>query len=48
MKEIENEEKMSKSLIEYYMEEDDIEQNEEERDDGNDKSCISKCCFYLW
>ena len=46
---IESEEEMSKSLIEDYMEDEEPDQNEEiERDEGNDKSCLTKCCYYLW
>ena len=48
--EYEHEEEMSKSLIDDYMDNDEDFENEEEleKDDLNDKSCISKCCFYLW
>ena len=48
--EYEYEEEMSKSLIDDYMDNDEDFENEEEleKDDLNDKSCISKCCFYLW
>ena len=46
---IESEEEISKSLIEDYMEDEEPDQNEEiERDEGNDKSCLTKCCYYLW
>ena len=48
--EYEHEEEMSKSLIDDYMDNDEDFENEEEleKNDLNDKSCISKCCFYLW
>ena len=47
---IESEEELSKSLIEDYMDdEEEFDKNEvEEKDDFNDKSCLTKCCFYLW
>ena len=52
MKEVESEiecDELSKSLIDESMDEDeDLDIQEGERDDFKDKSCISKCCFYLW
>ena len=47
---IESEEELSKSLIEEYMDdEEEFDKNEvEDKDDFNDKSCLTKCCFYLW
>ena len=52
MKEVESEiecDELSKSLIDESMDEDeDLDIQEDERDDFKDKSCISKCCFYLW
>jgi len=45
----ESEEKISKSLIEEYKDNKEIDQNEEEeRQNGNYKSWINKCCLYLW
>ena len=52
MKEVESEiecDELSKSLIDESMDEDeDLDIQEGEKDDFKDKSCISKCCFYLW
>ena len=45
----EHEEEISKTLIDEYMDnEEDLDNNQEaEKDDFNDKSCVTKCCFYL-
>ena len=38
-----------KSLLDDCEPEDELDNNEmEDKDEFNDKSCISKCCFYLW
>ena len=47
---LENEEEMSKSFIEEYMDNEEEFSNEQELeiDDLSNKSCISKFCYYLW
>ena len=46
----ESEQEITKSLIDDYIDDDDDFDDNFElgKDDFNDKSCISKCCFYLW
>ena len=39
----------SKSLLDDYEDDEELDNNEiEDKDEFNDKSCVSKCCFYLW
>ena len=39
----------SKSLLDDYEPDEELDNNEiEDKDEFNDKSCVSKCCFYLW
>ena len=39
----------SKSLLDDYEPDEELDNNEmEDKDEFSDKSCVSKCCFYLW